>query len=219
MQFELEHGRWPIIWLDKACINQGSIEESLKCLPIFLAHCERLVVLGGPLWPTRLWCIIELFTFLRVGGNANAIVFLPLYGRDSATNSSSEADSDMCNSMKEFDVREAYCYDADRDILLGAIESGYSSLDRFNDEISKALAVALRTAHLRYWDEHIASARADEWLRRQSDFPERKPAPTHAPVKLLWKDVMKMERNVRASTLHTEDAPSLWVWVTPVSPR
>ena len=79
IQFELEHGRCPVLWLgalapgsrfasgylpqelgcsrtaDKACINQFSIEESLKCLPIFLAHCERLVVLGGPLWPTRLW--------------------------------------------------------------------------------------------------------------------------------------------------------------------
>ena len=208
MQFELEHGRWPVIWLDKGCISQSSIEESLKCLPIFLAHCERLVVLGGPLWPTRLWCIIELFTFLRVGGNANAIVFLPLYGKNSATNSSSEcqaanlqADSDMCNSMKEFDVRKAYCYDADRDLLLGAIESGYSTLDRFNDEMRKALAVALRTA--RYWAEtserqgkalpSFRRIKTALWLRRQSDSPEREPpAPTHAPVELLWQDVMKM---------------------------
>ena len=213
-QFELENGRWPVIWLDKGCILQSSIEESLKCLPIFLAHCERLVVLGGPLWPTRLWCIIELFTFLRVGGNANAIVFLPLYRKNSATNSSSEcqaanlqADSDMCNSMKEFDVRKAYCYDADRDLLLGAIESGYSTLDRFNGEMRKALAVALRTARswagtnerqgkaLPSFRRVACTASAALWLRRQSDSPEtspeRKPAPTHAPVKLLWQDVMK----------------------------
>jgi len=103
-QFEMEHGRTPIIWLgaltpgshtsrpppqlssmiarkqcstrarasatrhtfslvcaclpfatDKACIDQFSIEESLKCLPIFLSHCESFVVLGGSSWSTRLW--------------------------------------------------------------------------------------------------------------------------------------------------------------------
>ena len=88
-QFESEHGRTPIIWLgmrsfprafsrsisplspscvslalsDKACIDQSSIEESLQCLPIFLSHCDRFVVLGGPHWLSRLWWYVCLLLF------------------------------------------------------------------------------------------------------------------------------------------------------------
>ena len=53
--FRKAHGRSPVIWLDKACIDQRSIEDSLKCLPVFLAGCNSLVVLGGKRWPARLW--------------------------------------------------------------------------------------------------------------------------------------------------------------------
>ena len=111
----------------------------------------------------------------------------------------------MRNSMREFDVRKAYCYDADRDLLLGAIESGYSTLSKFNDEMRKALLAALRTAHIQNWagtNERQALHRFGEiacvvkgalWLRRQSASKERKPASTHAPpVKILWRDVMKL---------------------------
>ena len=55
-KFELENGREPIIWLDKGCIDQSYIEDSLKCLPVFLAGCKKMVVLAGPQYPTRLWC-------------------------------------------------------------------------------------------------------------------------------------------------------------------
>ena len=40
---------------DKACIDQTNIEDSLKCLPVFLSSCEQLVVLAGPQYATRLW--------------------------------------------------------------------------------------------------------------------------------------------------------------------
>ncbi len=50
--------RQPLIWLDKACINQSSadnIKASLALLPIHLAGCKRLLVLIGPTYSTRLW--------------------------------------------------------------------------------------------------------------------------------------------------------------------
>ena len=50
---------------DKACIDQNNIEQSLACLPIFLAGCQMLLVVAGPTYCSRLWCVMELFTFAR----------------------------------------------------------------------------------------------------------------------------------------------------------
>ena len=47
-------------------MDQNTIEETLPCLPIFLAGCAQLVVLAGHTYVTRLWCVLELFTFLQV---------------------------------------------------------------------------------------------------------------------------------------------------------
>lgn len=77
----------------------------------------------------------------------------------------------MLSSLTEFDVREACCYDADRDLLLRAIESGYSSLSRFNDDMRKALTAAYQITHSRDW-------RAGASVRRRRC------------GKTLWKDVM-----------------------------
>jgi len=41
------------VWLDKACIDQGNIDASLACLPIFLASCHELLVLAGISYHTR----------------------------------------------------------------------------------------------------------------------------------------------------------------------
>ena len=48
-------GRQPLLWLDKACINQQAIEESLAGLPVYLAGCEILFITVGRTYPTRLW--------------------------------------------------------------------------------------------------------------------------------------------------------------------
>ena len=55
-RFEAAHGRGPTCWLDKACIKQDSIDEALACLPVFLAGCERMLVIAGKTYTTRLWC-------------------------------------------------------------------------------------------------------------------------------------------------------------------
>lgn len=74
-------------------------------------------------------------------------------------------------------MREAKCYAADRDLLLGAIESGYSTLDRFNDEMRKVLVAALNTSYFRNWAQS--------------------PAPSSSKgkgktAKLRWQGVMQM---------------------------
>lgn len=41
--------------LDKACLNQGNIQQSLLCLPINLAFSRTLLVLVGQTYTSRLW--------------------------------------------------------------------------------------------------------------------------------------------------------------------
>jgi len=50
---------------DKACIDQNNIQQSLACLPVFLAGCQMLLVVAGPTYCSRLWCVMELFAFAR----------------------------------------------------------------------------------------------------------------------------------------------------------
>jgi len=57
--------------------NQSAIEEDLKGLPIFLSGCKELLVLGGPSYLSRLWCVVELFTFVHMrGGRTDGITFI-----------------------------------------------------------------------------------------------------------------------------------------------
>ena len=49
----------------QACIDQNNIAASLPCLPIFLSGCKELLVVAGATYTSRLWCVMELFTFLK----------------------------------------------------------------------------------------------------------------------------------------------------------
>ena len=137
-------------------------------MPVFLAGCSSLVVLGGPHWPTRLWCIIEVrrvdsqspdaapslltrsrislqvFTFLAIGSDHRRLRVVPLTPVADPT----EPDLALAHmltkrSCKRLDVKTADCYAADKDRLLGAIESGFASIDQFNTVCQTALTSAL----------------------------------------------------------------------------
>ena len=47
---------------DKACIDQNNIDQALTCLPIFLAGCQRLLVVAGPTFCRRLWVRVAAIT-------------------------------------------------------------------------------------------------------------------------------------------------------------
>ena len=46
----------------QACINQEHIEASLAGLPAYLSGCRFLLVLAGPSYLRRLWCVVEAKT-------------------------------------------------------------------------------------------------------------------------------------------------------------
>lgn len=54
---QLQRQKPLVMWLDKGCIDQRSIDESLHCLPVHLAGCQKLVCFCGATYTYRLWCV------------------------------------------------------------------------------------------------------------------------------------------------------------------
>jgi len=121
--------RSPTIWLDKASIDQGDIDANLAALPIFLSACKELLVLSGVTYPTRLWCVMELFTFLRMGGNRERMNVVELGGVEGRA------------ALARFDASKAQCFlKRDREKLLAVIEAGFGDLKPFNKIVRGILA-------------------------------------------------------------------------------
>lgn len=109
-----------LIWLDKACIDQTNIDANLASLPVFLSGCKELLVLAGSTYVSRLWCVMELFIFLRMGG-ARSLIDVKLLRADAFAN------------MERFDAGKATCFlPVDRQKLLAVIEAGFGTFTPFN---------------------------------------------------------------------------------------
>jgi len=96
-------GREPRMWIDKYCIDQRSIEESLACLPVCLAGCSKLVVLCGETYLQRLWCLLEIYVFLEMGGDLD---HLEVHLLSSPTTAESDIDA-MRERLVQFDAKHA----------------------------------------------------------------------------------------------------------------
>jgi len=117
------------VWLDKACINQKSISASLSALPVYLAGCQSLVIYAGPTWPLRLWCVLEFFTFLKMGGTMERVVLL-----------TDEGDNGLDERLGNFDARNANCFlPEERERLLAVIETGFGDFELFNKSVREML--------------------------------------------------------------------------------
>jgi len=129
--FQGEQRRAPSIWLDKACIDQTKIDENLACLPVYLAGCQELLVLAGPTYVRRLWCVVELYTFLKMGGSLERVQVVGLVGAEAG--GQGDARAALRESFATFAARNAECFKSeDRERLLGVIEAGFGLLDDFD---------------------------------------------------------------------------------------
>lgn len=122
-------GQERTLWLDKTCIDQRCIRDGLTVLPIVVMSCKRLLCLWGPSYPSRLWCVWELFTLIAFGSTDSAakrLVIKPL-----------DKDGDSAGTLlQKFDVRDARCYDPNEQArLLDVI--GALGLARFSDRIQE----------------------------------------------------------------------------------
>ena len=136
-KFKGEHGREPKLWIDKYCIDQKHIDDSLACLPVYLAGCSKLLILCGSTYLKRLWCLVEIFVFLEMGGERSRLeVHLLGQGTRPSVASFASASSWGMSSARlavgQFDARTARCFtDEDTIRLQKVIEvAGYSKIDQ-----------------------------------------------------------------------------------------
>ena len=59
-------------------LHDRSAASPMANLPVYLASCKELVVLSGSTYSSRLWCLIELYTWVSLGCSIDRISVLPL---------------------------------------------------------------------------------------------------------------------------------------------
>ena len=100
------------------------IDESLAALPVYLSGCKTLLVVAGATYTTRLWCVMEIFVFLQMGGDPQRVSALALPGRD------------VMAALAHFDASKATCFKPeDRQHLLGIIEGAFGDFSSFNAQV------------------------------------------------------------------------------------
>lgn len=127
-------GREPRVWIDKFCIDQGNILETLSLLPVFVAACNKILVLLGPTYLMRLWCIVELFVFVQMGGQS-AHIKVKTLGRLS---------QELSTGIDAFDVMDAECFSQeDKSNLLALVEAEGRGHSPFNERVKDILRSAV----------------------------------------------------------------------------
>lgn len=124
-------------WLDKACIDQRNINDGLRSLPINVMACRRVLVLWGPTYAFRLWCVWELFTllaFTHLERAAERIIAKALADEG-------DASTMVAEGLKSFSVDASHCYDPNEEASLRMVIDALGAR-RFNRRV-RALGQAL----------------------------------------------------------------------------
>ena len=99
----------------------NNLDVSLACLPIFLSGCKKLLIAPGSTYSSRMWCVMEMFTWIQVGGNKDTTKVLPLGGID------------FDGQIAKFDAGLAQCFlRKDKERLLAILEAAFGDLRTFN---------------------------------------------------------------------------------------
>ena len=104
----------------------------LSLVRIFLGFLLLLVLVGAT-YSTRLWCLMELFTFIQMGGERERITVC-------------ELSEGARSGLATFDAAKASCFLVkDKHKLLAVIEAGFGDLQPFN-RVVRALLTRERAA-------------------------------------------------------------------------
>ena len=108
-----------MIWFDKYCLDHDDIDNSVRMLPLFLCACRKMLILLGPSYMSRMWCMLELFVFtscLSCGLFEKSDVRVERIGL---------ADARLVELAGAFSMRNCTCYrDGDKQTILGVVETG-----------------------------------------------------------------------------------------------
>lgn len=130
--FVSTHGREPTIWFDKACINQNDIAADLRGLPIFLSACSEMLVLCGPTYLSRLWCIVELFTFVHMGGDVSKIRVVMVARKEEEAQDMQAINKSIAN----FRAEQCSClFASDKERMISMIMAAFGDMDSFDTAV------------------------------------------------------------------------------------
>ena len=105
-------------------------QKGINCLPIFLTGCQSLLIVAGPTYCSRLWCVMEIFTFMRMGGAMDRVSLRLITGPDQ---NQAAAEKELTAQLATFNAAEAQCFkQEDRQRLLAVIEAGFGNFSDFN---------------------------------------------------------------------------------------
>jgi len=134
-------GYTPLLWLDAACIATDRDSDALELLPLFTAGCQHFLMLAGATYTKRLWTVMELFIFLRMGGDVERVIIRPVLSPEDLNASQVSLENRARARFEEFDVRNARCSKAaDRQRLLTCIEAGFGAHTPFNEMVKRILS-------------------------------------------------------------------------------
>ena len=132
--FKAKNKRYPTFWLDKTCIDQKNITDSLKVLPVYVMSSKKMLILCGPTYPSRLWCVWEIFTLFSFSLQEVAtgkVVLEPFTTEESGLTQDS-----ILNKLRGFEVANACCYDPNEEAKLKNV-IGIIGTKVFNDRVQQ----------------------------------------------------------------------------------
>ena len=122
---------------------------------------------------------MEIFTFLRLGATSNRLELIPIAddaAHVAASDAPSEASGDSellghaLDRFRSFDVGRSKCFDeAQRQHLLGCIESGFGSFDVFNSIVRQSFTNKLEELLVGAQQSNNMSRMNTHTLRRMSN--------------------------------------------------
>lgn len=112
------------------CIDQVAIADAIPCLPVYISGCRKLLLLPGATYYRRLWCCIELATFLEMGGDAERVEVVELEGAQGLS------------TMLDLQLAECSSPE-DTDRLKATIEAGFGNLHDFSARLRSVIESAL----------------------------------------------------------------------------
>lgn len=106
----IENKRAPSFWLDKVCIDQIKPIDGVSVLPININACNKMLILLGKTYLTRLWCIWEIFTLCTFCNDELALERIEVVLLDDF--------HEISQQLKNFDIDNAHCFDPNEEYKL-----------------------------------------------------------------------------------------------------
>ena len=159
-EFKATHGREPLVWFDKYCIDQHAIDSSVRRLPIFVNASSKFFVLFGPSYAARCWCMLELYVFntmMRSGlFKPSDLILAPLAGNT----------VELEKLAQSFNIHDTKCFrDVDRQTIFAIIETAGDGHKGFDQAVRTLSAIAAGEVPPAEEDAYPVSSSMTAWHR------------------------------------------------------